>query len=51
MNKQIKNMSYNELERKLISNRAKLRATKSIERRGKLIAENHDIMVEMDSRW
>lgn len=45
-----KRKKYSELEKKVISNRAKL-LTASSEEKSKLIAENHTLMVEMNSMW
>ncbi len=47
----MKNMSYRELEQKVIENRKILRTTTDLELKRKLIAENHKLMSEMDSRW
>lgn len=49
--KDIKEMSYNELSNKIISNRAKISSTKSLEEKRQLINENHDMMTEIDRRW
>ena len=47
----VKKMSYRELEKKVIENRSLLRTTKDQNLKRRLIAENHEMMVEMDSRW
>ena len=47
----MKNMTYRELEQKLMENRKVLRMTKDKDEKRRLIAENHSLMVEMDSRW
>ena len=47
----MKNMSYRELEQKVIENRKILRTTTDLELKRKLIAENHKLMSKMDSRW
>ena len=47
----MKNMSYRELEQKVIENRKILRTTTDLELKRKLIAENHKLISEMDSRW
>ena len=47
----MKNMSYRELEQKVIENRKTLRTTTDLELKRRLIAENHSLMTEMDSRW
>ena len=48
--KDVKTMTYNELEYELSENRAKLR-TASLEEKRKLINRDHDLMAEMDRRW
>ena len=48
--KSTKTMTYKELENELLKNRCELR-TASLERKRELISRNHDLMVEMDSRW
>ena len=48
--KSTKTMTYKELENELFKNRCELR-TASLERKRELISRNHDLMVEMDSRW
>lgn len=48
--KDIKKMTYRELEKELISNRCELR-TASLDRKRELIRRNHALMVEMDARW
>ena len=47
----IKTMTYEELEFKLLENRCALRATKDLEEKRQLINKGHDIMQEMDRRW
>ena len=47
----MKNMTYRELEQKVIENRRILRTTTAPELKRRLIAENHKLMTEMDSRW
>lgn len=47
----MKNMTYHELEQKVIENRKALRTTTDPEQKRQLIAENHKLMTEMDSRW
>lgn len=47
----VKKMSYKALEQKLIENRKLLRTTKDLDLKRKLIAEDHDMMVEMNRRW
>ncbi len=44
-------MTYKQLEQKVIANRAILRTTKDLDLKRRLIAENHSLMTEMDSRW
>ena len=46
----MKKMSYSELEKKIIENRKAMR-TATPEQKRELIAENHKLMTEMDSRW
>jgi len=48
--KSTKTMTYKELENELLKNRCELR-TASLERKRELISRDHDLMVEMDSRW
>ncbi|MDE8725944.1 hypothetical protein PZH36_02195 [Ruminococcus bromii] len=48
--KDIKKMTYRELEQEVISNRCELR-TASLEHKRELIRRNHALMVEMDARW
>ena len=48
--KDIKKMTYRELEKELISNRCELR-TASLEHKRELIRRTHALMVEMDTRW
>jgi hypothetical protein len=45
-----KTMTYKELENELLKNRCELR-TASLARKRELISRDHDLMVEMDSRW
>lgn len=47
----MKNMTYRELEQKLMENRKVLRTTIDQDEKRRLIAENHSLMVEMDNRW
>ena len=47
----LKKMTYKELETKVIENRRILRAAKSLDEKRRLIAENHEMMTEMDRRW
>lgn len=47
----LRKMTYKELENRVIANRKVLRTTKSLEEKRRLIAENHDLMTEMDRRW
>ena len=47
----MKKMSYRELEQKVIENRKAMRTTNNPELKRQLIAENHKLMTEMDSRW
>ena len=46
-----KKMTYRELEAELIKNRCELRTSKELDRKCKLIGRDHDLMVEMNSRW
>jgi len=48
--KNTKAMSYKELESELLKNRTELR-TASLTKKRELISRDHDLMVEMDSRW
>lgn len=48
--KNLKAMTYKELETEVIENRCELR-TASLERKRILINRNHDLMTEMDRRW
>lgn len=48
--KDTKAMTYKELENELLKNRSELRSASS-ERKKELISRDHDLMVEMDSRW
>ena len=45
-----KAMTYRELENELLNNRCELK-TASLARKRELISRDHDLMVEMDSRW
>lgn len=47
----VKKLSYKALEKKLLENRKLLRTTKNLDLKRRLIAEDHDMMVEMDRRW
>ena len=47
----MKNMTYRELEQKVIENRKAMRITTDPELKRRLIEENHKLMSEMDSRW
>ena len=47
----IKEMTYKELETKLLENRCALRATKDLEQKRRLVRKGHDLMREMDRRW
>ena len=47
----IKAMTYEELEAKLLENRRALRAAKDLEEKRRLAREDHDLMLEMDRRW
>ena len=47
----LKNLTYRELEQKVIENRRILRTTTDLELKRRLIAENHELMTEMDNRW
>ena len=47
----LNNMTYRELERKVIENRKTLRTTDDLKLKRRLIAENHKLMTEMDNRW
>lgn len=48
--KDIKRMTYRELENEVILNRYEMR-TATPERKQALILRNHELMVEMDARW
>lgn len=48
--KNVKKMTYRELENEVIKNRCEIR-TASLERKRELIHRDHDLMVEMDRRW
>lgn len=48
--KDIKKMTYRELEQEVIANRCEM-ATATLERKRELIRRNHKLMVEMDTRW
>jgi hypothetical protein len=45
-----KAMTYKELENEVIKNRGQYR-TATLEKKRELINRDHDLMVEMDSRW
>ena len=44
-------MTYKEMEREVIANRIELCKTDDLPRKRVLIARNHSLMVEMNSRW
>ena len=46
----IKTMTSRELSEKIIENRVTLRATKDADTKRRLIAENHEMMTELDRR-
>ena len=46
----LKEMTYEELEAKLLGNRCALRATKDLEEKRRLVSKDHDLMLEMDRR-
>ena len=46
----LKEMTYEELEAKLLENRCALRATKDLEEKRRLVSKDHDLMLEMDRR-
>ena len=48
--KDIKKITYRELEQEVIANRCEMAAA-TLERKRKLIRRNHKLMVEMDTRW
>ena len=48
--KSTKSMTYKELEQELLRNRDALRSA-SLEQKRNLINRDHDLMVEMNSRW
>ena len=48
--KDVRKMTYRELENEVTANRAELR-TADLQRKRELIRRDHDLMVEMDSRW
>lgn len=48
--KDLKKMTYRELEKEVISNRCEMR-TATLERKRVLIRRSHELMVEMDNRW
>lgn len=48
--KSTKSMTYKELEQELLRNRNALRSA-SLEQKRNLINRDHDLMVEMNSRW
>lgn len=49
--KNVKKMTYKELTNKVIENNTIIRSTKDLDLKRKLIAENHEMMTEMDRRW
>lgn len=46
----LKNLTYKQLEKRVIDNRVLLRATKDLALKRRLINENHLMMTEMDRR-
>lgn len=48
--KDIKKMTYRELEQEVITNRCEM-VTATLERKRELIRRNHELMLEMDARW
>ena len=46
-----KKMTYRELEAELIKNRCALRTSKDLDSKRELTNRDHDLMVEMNSRW
>lgn len=48
--KNTKTMTYKEMEQELLKNRSELR-TASLEQKRILINRDHNLMVEMNSRW
>lgn len=48
--KDIKKMTYRELEQEVIANHCEM-TTATLERKRELIRRNHELMVEMDTRW
>ena len=49
--KNVKEMSHKELTYRIISNRVTLRTTKDLALKRKLIAENHQMITEIDRRY
>ena len=49
--KDTKKMTYKELEAELIKNRCELRTSIDLDRKRELTNRDHDLMVEMNSRW
>lgn len=47
----VQKMTHKELTEKIIENRVTLRITKNAEEKRRLIAENHEMMTELDSRY
>lgn len=48
--KDIKKMTYRELEQEVIANRCEM-TTATLERKRELIRRSHELMTEMDTRW
>lgn len=48
--KDIKTMTYRELEQEVIANRCEM-TTATLERKRELIRRSHELMMEMDTRW
>ena len=48
--KNMKKMTYRELEQEVTANRCEM-TTATLERKRELIRRNHELMVEMDARW
>lgn len=44
-------MTYRQMEKKLIENRAKLRTSTDLNEKRRLIAEDHELMKKMDAAW
>lgn len=49
--KNIRKMTNRELYSKIIENRAVLRTTKDTDTKRRMIAENHEILTELDRRY